>query len=212
MLSSVFDLFTQVNHSLDRSQGGLGIGLTLVRRLVEMHGGSVHAFSEGVNRGSEFVIRLPLMIGAEARQPSPNGGPARLRGDRARRVLVVDDNEDACKSLARLLRLNGHEVRIAHDGPTTLALLPSFPAEAVLLDIGLPGMDGYQVARAIRGQPLGETMTLVALTGYGQDEDRRRSRDAGFDHHLVKPVDLDALSKLFASLPGHPEGSSLAST
>ncbi len=212
MLSSVFDLFTQVNHSLDRSQGGLGIGLTLVRRLVEMHGGTVLALSEGVNRGSEFVIRLPLLAGAEMRAPSANGGSARVELDRGRRVLVVDDNEDACKSLARLLRLIGHEVRTAHDGPTTLALLPEFAADAVLLDIGLPGMDGYQIARAIRGQPAGQRMMLVALTGYGQEEDRRRSRDAGFDHHLVKPVDLDALTRVFASLPGRPESSVLAST
>lgn len=202
MLSSIFDLFTQANHSLDRSQGGLGIGLTLVRRLVELHGGSVQALSEGANRGSEFVICLPILVERMAADAPTNGERQENSGRTARRVLVVDDNEDSSRSLARLLRMSGHDTRTALDGPSALAELASFTADVVLLDIGLPGMDGFEVARAIRRLPGGTQITLVALTGYGQDDDRRRSREAGFNQHMIKPVDFGALEALIASLPG----------
>ena len=201
MLPRIFDLFTQVDRSLDRSQGGLGIGLTLVRRLVEMHGGRVQAHSEGPNRGSEFVVRLPASI--DAIDDGSRGRPtvlARRRGaapaDPDRRGL----SRRGAETLRKLLRLGGHEVRVARDGPGALEELAAADAEIVLLDIGLPGMDGYEVARLIRKRPGGESIVLVALTGYGQDDDRRRSIEAGFDHHLTKPVDPAALFSLISSI------------
>jgi signal transduction histidine kinase/DNA-binding response OmpR family regulator len=193
MLSRVFDLFTQADRSLDRSQGGLGVGLTLARRLVEMHGGNVQAFSEGTNRGCELVIRLPALAETCPSAVDENRFHSGPKDHHPRRILIVDDHPDVTRSLARLLRLSGHEVRTSLDGPTALEELASFRPEIVLLDIGLPGMDGYEVAQSIRKQPDSGSLVLIALTGYGQDEDRRRSREAGFDHHLVKPVDPDAL-------------------
>ena len=195
MLSSIFDLFTQAQGSVSRSEGGLGIGLSLVRSLVELHGGSVVALSEGIGRGSEFVIRLPLL--KEVPRPLAAGRhPARSRKVPARRILVVDDNVDAAKSLALLLRLTGHEVRTAHDGAAALEAARAQAPDVVLLDIGLPRMDGLEVARRMR-EDLGlKGVVLVALTGYGQDEDRRRSEAAGFNAHLVKPIDLDLLVDL----------------
>jgi signal transduction histidine kinase/response regulator RpfG family c-di-GMP phosphodiesterase len=204
MLARVFDLFMQVDQSLDRSQGGLGIGLTLVRQLVELHGGRVEASSPGPNQGSEFVVRVPALAPAPKRTDPAlpvNGPRGRDVNGPARRVLVVDDNQDAAKSLSKLLRLCGHEVAAAHDGPAALDSLKTFPAEVVLLDIGLPGMSGYDVACAIRQQPDLEDVVLVALTGYGQADDRRRSAESGIAHHLVKPVDLDHLVGLLAALP-----------
>jgi CheY-like chemotaxis protein len=198
--SSIFEMFTQVDRSLDRSQGGLGIGLTLVRILVEMHAGLVQVFSAGPHQGSEFVVRLPLLCGKPpgedvsnpAQKPTPQGP--------RRRVLVVDDNEDAANSLSVLLRAAGHEVRISHDGPTALKEALNFQPHVVLLDIGLPGMDGYEVARQLTDQRGPEMPLLVALSGYGQEEDVRRAREAGFHHHLIKPADLEALRALLASL------------
>jgi signal transduction histidine kinase/DNA-binding response OmpR family regulator len=201
MLSSVFDLFTQVERSLDRAQGGLGIGLTLVRRLVEMHGGNVRAYSEGSDKGSEFVVRLPLE-GPDASKgsaPHPSRPPRALTS--SHRIFLVDDNVDGASSLAMLLRELGHEVRVAHNGAAALEAVADFEPEVVLLDIGLPGMDGYEVARRMRSQLGLKDLLLVALTGYGQDEDRRRSREAGFNLHLVKPLDLDVLPSIFALLP-----------
>jgi signal transduction histidine kinase len=192
MLPKIFDLFTQLNRSLDRSQGGLGVGLTLVRRLVEMHGGSVQASSAGPDQGSEFVVRLPalppLVPQVTGRQDSVKDGIPAV----TRRVLIVDDNEMVAESLAMIVRLNGHVVREAHDGEEALEAVREFHPDVVLLDIGLPGMNGYEVARRIRRE-LDQRLTLVALTGYGREEDRRRSREAGFDHHLTKPIDPDAL-------------------
>jgi signal transduction histidine kinase/DNA-binding response OmpR family regulator len=201
MLTSIFDLFTQVERALDRAQGGLGIGLTLVRRLVEMHGGSVRASSEGADKGSEFVVRLPVGGPAAANGSVPHQGrpPSALAS--SHRILLVDDNVDGAASLAMLLRELGHEVEVAHDGAAALEAVGDFEPEVVLLDIGLPGMDGYEVARRLRRQPGLKDLPLVALTGYGQEEDRRRSREAGFDLHLVKPLDLDALPSIFALLP-----------
>jgi two-component system CheB/CheR fusion protein len=201
MLARVFDLFAQVDHSLARSQGGLGIGLTLVRMLVEMHGGSVTAHSGGLDRGSEFVVRLPVpqsglakrRAGAAGPGEAGSGGAGRVSG---RRILVVDDNEDSAETLATLLRVKGHEVRTAYHGPAALEATPDFRPQVIVLDIGLPGMDGYEVGRRLRELPgMGETV-LVALTGYGQDEDRRRALEAGFNAHLVKPAEIEVLHEL----------------
>jgi PAS domain S-box-containing protein len=197
MLAWVFELFTQVDHSLARSQGGLGIGLTLVRSLVEMHGGSVEAHSDGPGRGSEFVVRLPILAENPADNP-PAAPPASGAPSTRRRVLVVDDNRDAAESLTLLLQLLGHEVRTAFDGETALATAQAWDPEIALLDIGLPGMDGYEVARRLRGGLLRQPCLLVALTGYGREEHRQRSLNAGFDLHFVKPVDSSALRDLLA--------------
>jgi CheY-like chemotaxis protein len=195
LLPKVFDLFVQADRSAARTQGGLGIGLTLVRRLVELHGGTVEAHSDGVNRGSEFVVRLP----AAAVEPATmvNGGPAAVARPPLR-VLVVDDNVDAAESLAAVLRTAGHTVRTAHNGPAAIGAAAGMRPDAVLLDIGLPGMDGYEVARAVRRGPAGGAV-LIAVTGYGHEDDRRRSKEAGFDHHLVKPVDPAELLDLLAA-------------
>jgi signal transduction histidine kinase len=196
MLANVFDLFMQVDTSLDRSQGGLGIGLTLVRAIVELHGGGISARSAGLGRGSRFLFWLPALPG-DATVPSPrrNGGTA-VRERSPRRLLLVDDNVDAVESLAVLLRADGHDVRVAHDGPGALAQIESFRPHLVVLDIGLPGMNGYEIAQRIRARPELGAPTLVALTGYGQQEDRKRARAAGFDHHFIKPADVNALQRL----------------
>jgi signal transduction histidine kinase/DNA-binding NarL/FixJ family response regulator len=198
MLHRVFDMFTQVTQSLERSQGGLGIGLTLVKRLIEMHGGSVEARSAGRGRGSEFVVRLPEHAGADLpprAEALPEGAPAAA----ARRVMVADDNRDAADSLAFMLRAGGHEVRIAYDGQQALELAEAFRPSLALIDIGMPRMNGYDCARRLREQPHGRDMTLIALTGWGQPDDRKRSLNAGFDHHVVKPVDPSLLERLLAA-------------
>jgi two-component system CheB/CheR fusion protein len=208
MLEKVFDLFTQIDRSLSSaSQWGLGIGLALVRTLVEMHGGSARAHSAGPGQGSAFVIRLPVLgrePPAEGTAPSAGEGPGageptrQAKGDNptARRVLVVDDSGDAAQSLAMLLRIQGHDVTVALDGPGALEAARQHRPEVVLLDIGLPGVDGYEVAARLRREPGTQGAFLVAMTGYGQEEDRRRSREAGFDCHLVKPVDPEDLRRL----------------
>ncbi len=205
-LDIIFGMFTQVDRTLERSQGGLGIGLTLAKRLVEMHGGSVQAFSEGTGRGSEFVVRLPVLLDKQRMQqpaePTGNEQPA----PPARRVLVVDDNTDSAASLAMLLKLAGNETYTAHDGLEAVKAAERFRPDVVLLDIGLPKLNGRDAARRIREQPWGTNMVLVALTGWGQDEDRRRSQEAGFDHHMVKPVDYADLNRLLASLPSEQRG------
>jgi CheY-like chemotaxis protein len=199
MLSSIFDLFTQVDRSLDRSQGGLGIGLTLVRRLVELHQGSVQAYSAGPNQGSEFIVRLPLRGARETPQPSPNGvHPAAAESARYR-ILLVDDHTDGVHSLARLLQIRGYEVHVAYDGLSAIEVAKTLVPDIVLLDIGLPGIDGYEVAQQLRRDPVLKDVLLIAVSGYAQDEDRARSQEAGFDRHLVKPVDPQALTALFAS-------------
>jgi PAS domain S-box-containing protein len=198
MLPRIFDAFTQVDRSLERTQGGLGIGLTLVKKLVEMHGGQVEARSAGAGRGSEFIVRLPVI--AERPDVPPSKEP---EGERVattkRNILVVDDNRDAAESLALLLRLSGHEVRTAHDGVEAVETAAASRPEMVFLDIGMPKLNGYDVARKIRQEPWGKGVGLIAVTGWGQDEDRRRSQAAGFDHHLTKPVDPAALESLLAA-------------
>jgi two-component system CheB/CheR fusion protein len=204
MLERAFDLFAQADQSADRTQGGLGIGLTLVRRLVAMHNGTVTAASAGPGQGSEFTVRLPLLPGgtpAPAATPTPAPRKAGKSAPRAarHRILVVDDNADSAESLALLLGLWHHEVKTAPDGPTALALAPQFRPDVVILDIGLPKMNGYDVARELRKLPGVGTALLVALSGYGQEEDRKLSHEAGFAHHLMKPVDPDDLAAVLAA-------------
>jgi PAS domain S-box-containing protein len=194
-LSQMFELFAQGDRTLARSEGGLGIGLTLARSLAEMHGGSVVARSEGRGRGSEFTVRLPAARAAADNGPPPTAPPA-ARLAAARRVLVVDDNADTAQGLSRLMAGHGHDVRTCHDGPSALEAAAEYRPDVVLLDIGLPGMDGLQVARRLR--EAGSDAFIIAVSGYGQDDDRRRSRDAGIDHHLVKPVDHVTLLRLIA--------------
>ena len=207
MLPRIFDLFTQVDSTPGRSQGGLGIGLTLVRTLVEMHGGTVEAHSAGAGQGSEFVIRLPALgdvVGEVVDRP-PLDWPV-SPGDKgvARRILVVDDNADSRQSLTEILEEWGHEVRAAQDGETALDMARQFRPQVMLVDIGLPGMNGYDLARALRRTPGLDQAMLVAVTGYGRDEDRRASFDAGFDDHWVKPINLDALLTVASPSPPPP--------
>jgi PAS domain S-box-containing protein len=203
LLPKIFDIFTQGAHSLDRSEGGLGIGLTLVHRLVALHGGTVRAHSPGPNRGSEFVIRIPLLNihTLPEERYTPGRDLALSPPTAARRVLVVDDNEDAAETMAILFQFWGHEVRTAYDGPSALSLAAEYRPEIVLLDIGLPGISGYEVAQQLRKMPGLETVTIVAVTGYGQEEDRRRALEAGFNSYLVKPVEPAELQSLIASVP-----------
>jgi PAS domain S-box-containing protein len=208
MLPRVFELFTQVDRSAGRAQGGLGIGLTLVRSLVQLHGGRVEARSEGLGQGSEFVVHLPLAKGSPADGARLADQPPALLSPR--RVLVVDDNRDAADSLGMLLKFVGADVQVVYDGAAALKTLDVYQPAVVLLDIGMPGMDGYEVARRIRQHPRGRDVLLIALTGWGQEEDRRRTHTAGFDHHLVKPADVNALQTLLASLEGN-EGSGFSS-
>jgi PAS domain S-box-containing protein len=198
-LPRLFEMFMQVDTSQERSREGLGIGLTLVKTLVEMQGGTVEAHSEGPGRGSEFLIRLPTV--AEMPRPLPRETTAEPLPAVRRRILVVDDNEDAAEWLATVLRLHGHETHIAHDGLEAVRSAEQIRPEVVLLDIGLPRLDGYEACRRIRAQSWGQDLQLVALTGWGQEEDRQKSRDAGFDAHLVKPVDDAVLLKLLGALP-----------
>jgi CheY-like chemotaxis protein len=198
-LSHVFEMFTQVDGSLDRAQGGLGIGLTLAKRFVEMHEGTIEARSEGPGKGSEFIVRLPAVAMA-TRTEAPHGAPGRREAAvlRPSRVLVVDDNPDTAASLTMLLDLTGNESMIARDGLEAVDLAASFRPHVILLDIGLPKLNGFEACRRIRAQSWGREITLVALTGWGQEADRRKSKAAGFDYHMVKPVDYAALVEILA--------------
>ena len=205
MLPRIFELFVQVDHASTKAQGGLGIGLTLAKNLVEMHNGIIQARSEGVGRGCEFVVRLPLAPQATDRD---HGAAARPQAETlprpsAKRLLVVDDNRDAANSLAMLMRLQGHEVRVAFSGLAALEMLKAYEPDLAFLDIGMPGMDGYEVARRIRGQDGRGNTVLAALTGWGQQEDRRRTAEAGFDYHLVKPPEPKTIEELIARLSQH---------
>ena len=197
-LPHVFDVFVQVGAEAQRSQGGLGIGLSLVREFVGLHGGTVEARSDGPGKGSEFVVRLPAGDAADA---GPPAAPAEAPRGPGRRVLVVDDNRDAAESLALLLGMMGHEARTAHDGEAGVAAAAAFRPEVILMDLGMPRLNGYEAARLIRAEPWGAAPFLAALTGWGADGDRQRTREAGFDRHLVKPVDPDALERMMAELP-----------
>ncbi len=194
MLQRVFDMFAQVRGTADHSQGGLGIGLTLVKRLTELHGGRIEAHSDGPGRGSEFVVVLPLSSDEAANDPSAKDAVPALPVN-PRRILVVDDNRDAADSLSMLLHARGHDVRVAYDGLEAVGAAITFQPDVVLLDIGLPKLYGYDAARRIR-ELRGKDVLLIAITGWGQEEDRRRAREAGFDHHLTKPVDPEAISRL----------------
>ncbi len=199
LLPKIFDMFTQLNDQTGRPQSGLGIGLALVRKLLEMHGGTVTAYSEGDGLGSECLMTLPVITNERVPEV-PDPEPASVPQIR-RRILVADDNLDALESLATLLELGGHEVYSAANGALALESAERHRPEVALLDIGMPKLDGYEVARRIRAQPWGHLITLVALTGWGQESDRRRSGEAGFDSHLVKPLDLDKLTELLNRLP-----------
>ena len=204
MLGRVFEMFERVDREPGAAQEGLGIGLTLVRRLVELHGGSVSAHSDGTNRGSTFTVRLPLTSqeGAsivEVAQAPPKAAAA-AQSTSSRKILVVDDNRDSAMSLSLLLELEGHDVRRAFDGLEALEIADEFRPEVALLDIGMPRLDGYGAARELRRREWGGILMLIALTGWGQQEDKRLAREAGFDHHLVKPVDPDALRLLLSGL------------
>jgi PAS domain S-box-containing protein len=229
MLPRVFDLFSQASRSIARSEGGLGIGLTLVKRLVEMHDGTVEARSDGPGKGSEFVVRLPLLRSQVPAPPLPPPSPSPSPGGEAptpvpvpvpvrpRRILVVDDSRDSADTLARLLRRLGHAVEVAYEGPSACAAAVALLPDIVLLDIGLPGMDGYAVARRLRAEPALNGVCLVALTGYGSAADRRKSAESGFDAHLVKPVEFDALRRMLEAVqaptpPGDPPKSHQPST
>ena len=192
-LGRIFELFAQVATSLERTSSGLGLGLTLVKTLVEMHGGTVEARSAGVGQGSEFIVRLPLLSSPLPALPRPRAPAVESV---PRRILVVDDNRDSADSLAMLLRTIGHEVNTAYDGLEAVEAAAMLQPDVILLDIGMPRLDGYEAGRRIREQQRRNDLTLVALTGWGQEEDRRRSEEAGFDSHLVKPVELAALTKL----------------
>ena len=197
-LPRIFGMFTQVDHSLEKSQGGLGIGLTLVKRLVEMHGGRVEARSDGPGNGSEFIVRLPVVV--EASIPQESGGEEEKPPKSSLRILIVDDNRDGADSLGMILRVMGNETRTAYDGQEGVNVAEEFRPEVVLFDIGMPKLNGYEACRRIREQPWGKGVVLIAVTGWGQDDDRLRSHEAGFDHHMVKPVDPQALMKMLAGL------------
>jgi len=198
VLPRIFDLFTQAERSLDRSQGGLGIGLALVQRLVEMHEGRVEAHSS-LGRGSEFVVRLPVVLPPDSQRPATPTERVKPTGP-SLRVLVVDDNKDTAQTLAMLVKASGHDVRTAHDGPTAVEAALDYRPNVVVLDIGLPGFDGYEVAKRLRQQPVLQNVVLIAVTGYGQESDRQRAQEAGFDQHLIKPAHIEQVQKILSTV------------
>jgi len=202
-LATVFDMFSQLEPALDRAKGGLGIGLALVRGIVELHGGAIHAHSAGPGLGSEFIVRLPLVAGAAcpaAGEPDTVAGTG--AGPAPVRIMVVDDNQDAAETLTLALELFGCEARVAHTAADALALGPGFRPAVALLDIGLPDMNGYELARRLRLACEGQDLMLIATTGWGQEKDRQRAFEAGFDHHLTKPIDMGLLRQLLPTNDG----------
>jgi CheY-like chemotaxis protein len=198
-LETIFEMFSQVEAALSRSQGGLGIGLCLAKQLVEMHGGRIEAKSEGLGKGSEFVVRLPIVV--ERTYARKSSGDVEEAAPTSKfRVLVVDDNRDTASSLAMLLKMMGNEIRTAYDGEEAVAAADEFRPHVVLCDIGMPKLNGYEACRQMRERAWDKNMILIAITGWGQEEDRRKTKEAGFDHHLVKPVDPHTLMKLLAAL------------
>jgi len=203
VMPRLFEMFMQVAPGASRSQGGLGIGLTLVKSLIGMHGGTTEARSDGLGKGSEFIVRIPVAL--PPLQPGEPLAPVDYGATIVRRILIVDDNADAAQSLAVLLRLRGHEVQVALGGAEAIEITEATIPELVFLDIGMPDIDGYEVARRLRSR-FSSSMTLVALTGWGTEQDQRRSREAGFDHHLTKPVELTAVEALISAEPLKFEG------
>ena len=199
-LANIFELFSQGEGERGRSGGGLGIGLSLVKQLVELHRGRVTARSEGPGQGSEFRVHLPLALDQSMPARAKGAGVSAAAAASALRILVADDSEDAAHTLATLLEISGYELHIAHDGEQALAVAESCRPDVVLLDIGMPKMNGYEVCRRFRECDWGRHMTVIALTGWGQDQDRRRTAEAGFNHHLVKPADPAALLRMLAQL------------
>jgi len=201
-LPRIFEMFAQIDKSLEKSQGGLGIGLTLVKKLVEMHGGSIEAQSDGLGKGSEFTVRLPVL--AEVWRTQTVHG-LESSPTKSLRVLVVDDNRDGANSLSMMLKAMGNETRTAYDGEEGVKMAEEFRPTVVLFDIGLPKLNGYEACRRIRAQSWGKGMVIIAITGWGQDEDRQRSKEAGFDGHLVKPVEFASLTQLLGTLIPMPD-------
>jgi signal transduction histidine kinase/ActR/RegA family two-component response regulator len=204
MLPRIFELFTQADRSIDRAHGGLGVGLTVARRLVELHGGTIGASSDGLGKGSTFTVRVPLAAAQAERAEIPDRPSRPQAGISPLRILVADDNRDAAESLAALLRMVGHEVRIAYDGVEAVGVASEYRPDAAVLDIGMPKMNGYDVAKKLRAGSSDRQITIIALSGWGQEQDKRRSREAGIDHHLVKPLDPTSLLRALASTPRSP--------
>jgi CheY-like chemotaxis protein len=199
MLPRVFDMFMQLDHSIERARGGLGIGLALARRLVEMHGGTIEACSEGAGRGCSFNVQVPIVGQGTVDDAAQRTDDRAIAAPVPRRILVAEDDSDAAEMLRIMLAYTGHDVRVAVDGIEAVSMADDFHPHVVLLDIGMPRMDGYEAARLIR-QAHGGNVVLVALTGWGQDEDKSRALDAGFDHHLTKPADPDVLQRLISDV------------
>jgi CheY-like chemotaxis protein len=198
MLDRIFEMFAQVDRSLEQAHGGLGIGLAVVKRLVEMHGGSIHVHSDGPGCGSEFAVRLPIRV--ESSPGRPQMIDANISSSCKLRILIVDDNKDGARMLSLLLQRMGNEICVAHDGLEGLESARDFGPDVVLLDIGLPTLDGYEVAKRIRAEPCGQTAVLIAVTGWAREEDRQRTKEAGFNHYLLKPVEPSLLQKLLATV------------
>jgi len=204
MLSKIFEMFAQVDQTLEKSQSGLGIGLTLARRLIEMHGGKIEAHSDGPGQGSEFIVYLAAALSVVPQNPRTINENDAAYAPNQCRILIADDNEDSVMSMALLLASMGNEVRTVNDGLEAVHVAAEFEPDVIILDIGMPKLNGYEACRRVREQPFGERIVMIALSGWGQDEDKRRSQDAGFNYHFVKPVDPSKLESLLSQLKTTP--------